>query len=495
MNRTAVIITIGVLLLGAFLRLYRIEETLQFQADQGRDAMVAHNILKGDLVLLGPVTSVGNMYLGPFYYYFMTPFLALTYPNPVGPAIGVALLNIALIGLVIVWGRHLFGLKTALIGGFMLAIHLIAIDLSRFSWNPNIALFFAFLSYAFSVKAIQSKKYAWFVPAWLAFGLLTQSHYLALLMVGVPIAAILYAFIADKVNRWAIIKYALVGMVVYAATWLPIVAFDWRNNGLIQEGFATYLGDQVDKQPLAHKILDSVKGIEGRSFRILAQLQQSPDGVVDRIIVWSMLGLSGLLIWFKQLKPVKDPALFLLVVWILTGVIGTTIYPDTIHDHYLAYLIPGVLLYFAWLLRIVGERHWMGKVIGLLILVIYSYVNLQHTPAFSPPGPSARVYESFVSQIKPKIDGEKYNIALLSDNKDWRGLNYRYFLTVSPNPPAHVEDYDDLDLLVIIDELRVEDPFLYEIYEIQVPGLRHIREIIEIANGPRVYLVGNEELE
>src|SRR4030042_6610505 len=88
-------LVIGIILVGAFLRLYRLPETVMFQGDQGRDAIVVKRLIKNaDWVLLGPVTSVGNMYLGPFYYYFMAPWLWLTYPNPIGPAYGVALVSI-----------------------------------------------------------------------------------------------------------------------------------------------------------------------------------------------------------------------------------------------------------------------------------------------------------------------------------------------------------------------------------------------------------------
>ena len=61
-----------VLVVASFFRLYRINETLMFLGDQGRDAIVAKRMLiDHDLTLIGPVTSVGNMYLGPFYYYFI----------------------------------------------------------------------------------------------------------------------------------------------------------------------------------------------------------------------------------------------------------------------------------------------------------------------------------------------------------------------------------------------------------------------------------------
>ena len=77
--------------IAAFLRFYNLKDSLMFQGDQGRDALVVSQIFQElDPVFIGPVTSIGNMYLGPFYYYFMLPFLFLSYPSPMGPVYAVA---------------------------------------------------------------------------------------------------------------------------------------------------------------------------------------------------------------------------------------------------------------------------------------------------------------------------------------------------------------------------------------------------------------------
>ena len=60
-----------VLILGlaAFLRLYKIQDYMTFLGDEGRDVLVAYNILHGHLTLLGPTSSVGGFFLGPIYSY------------------------------------------------------------------------------------------------------------------------------------------------------------------------------------------------------------------------------------------------------------------------------------------------------------------------------------------------------------------------------------------------------------------------------------------
>src|SRR3989338_4356043 len=86
---------LAILLIAAFLRLYKISDYMTFLGDEGRDALVVYNILHGKLTLLGPTASVGGFFMGPIYYYFMTPFLWLFNYNSLGSSIGVALIGIA----------------------------------------------------------------------------------------------------------------------------------------------------------------------------------------------------------------------------------------------------------------------------------------------------------------------------------------------------------------------------------------------------------------
>ena len=94
-------LTLLSILIGAsFLRLYRISDYMTFLGDEGRDAIVAREILQGHFTLLGPRASAGDFFLGPIYYYMIAPFLFLTNYDPVGPAIMVALFGVGTVFLV-----------------------------------------------------------------------------------------------------------------------------------------------------------------------------------------------------------------------------------------------------------------------------------------------------------------------------------------------------------------------------------------------------------
>ena len=94
-KKTEIILLGVIMLLAAFMRLYKVRDYIVFLGDEGRDVMVVRDILHGHLTFLGPTASVGGFYLGPIYYYMMAPFLFLANYDPVGPAIMVALFGIA----------------------------------------------------------------------------------------------------------------------------------------------------------------------------------------------------------------------------------------------------------------------------------------------------------------------------------------------------------------------------------------------------------------
>src|SRR3989344_9665231 len=109
-----------ILLIGAFFRLYRIDEYMTFLGDEGRDAIIVRRLLVNfDPILIGPGTSIGNMYLGPLYYYMMAPALLLAGYSPAGPAVQIALLGVATVGFIWYVGRQRVGRVAGLTSAFL----------------------------------------------------------------------------------------------------------------------------------------------------------------------------------------------------------------------------------------------------------------------------------------------------------------------------------------------------------------------------------------
>jgi len=123
-----------ILVVGAFLRLYKIDQYMTFLGDEGRDVIIVSRFIKHfDLMLVGPGTSVGNMYLGPLYYYLMVPALFLAGFSPVGPAVQIAILGVATIALIWWMGRQWWGKTAGLVAAALYAVAPTVIIFSRSS--------------------------------------------------------------------------------------------------------------------------------------------------------------------------------------------------------------------------------------------------------------------------------------------------------------------------------------------------------------------------
>ncbi len=67
------------------------------------------------------------------------------------------------------------------------------------------------------------------------------------------------------------------------------------------------------------------------------------------------------------------------------------------------------------------------------------------------------------------VDGERYDIVLLSETKDLYGQSYRWFLSTTDRPPILKENAQTPETLVIIDEEKhAKDVTNLDIYEIIV---------------------------
>ena len=119
MNKLKYLLLALVLSISTFTHLYRIDKTFIFHNDEARDVLIVKKMIDtGRPILLGPQTSVGNMYLGPLYYYLMLPALLLAKMNPVGPAIMAAIFAMGTTALLYIIGTKKYGI----VGGLVAAL-------------------------------------------------------------------------------------------------------------------------------------------------------------------------------------------------------------------------------------------------------------------------------------------------------------------------------------------------------------------------------------
>jgi len=231
-----------------------------FLGDQGRDALIVKKIVTLQaLPAIGPPSSIGEVFLGPFYYYLVAPFLFIFRLNPVGLAVGVALLScIGLYSAYIIGKRTLPG-KGAFYFFLLTTFSYELVRIARFSWNPNLLPFFAFITiYLLSRSCdIDNKKWFYFSGLFgIFFGLSFQLHHLAGLLV-LPVAVyFILALVRQKNFRLLLVP--LVSFGGFLLTLVPLIIFELRHQFLNTHNLISVFTQQniVSSGPLYLRLYD-----------------------------------------------------------------------------------------------------------------------------------------------------------------------------------------------------------------------------------------------
>src|SRR3989344_5149976 len=88
------VLIIGIAL---FFRLYKLREFYIFEHDQDLYSFIVKDILSGHLRLIGQLTSIEGVFIGPLYYYLLAPFYWLFNYNPVSAIIPATFVGLATI--------------------------------------------------------------------------------------------------------------------------------------------------------------------------------------------------------------------------------------------------------------------------------------------------------------------------------------------------------------------------------------------------------------
>lgn len=497
-------VLLGMLVAAAiFLRFYNLENSLQFQGDQGRDAIIVADIFRQkDLVFIGPVTSVGNMYLGPLYYYFMLPFLWLTYPSPMGPVYAVAALGVAAAYGVYRLGKTLVGNTSALWAVFFFVFSATIAMGSRFSWNPNPApLVSLIMMYATYLAWKKNPKY--WVGVAICFSILIQLHYLTLL--SLPAAGIFW--LLDAWRRWkttegkkrwlelrALFVPTAIGVVIFLASLTPLVLFDLRHQGTNAKAFTGMFSSgenfQYQSGKLLTKIVKPIKETEGRALHILFEYMVGKNRPVNQFLLY--VTLAALIFMLRQPKSKRltsgeqEGGVWVILSFLAFGIAGTAVYEHTVYDHYIAYLFPVTCLLYGYLIGHLRPKA-ASFFVGSLVACYFLSYNLPRLPIRDTGWKLKdirRTSEAILERVRP---GEKYNIVLLSESRDINGQNYRYFLTTGHTRPVPLEQQGDIDTLFIINEEKKTDRVVDSpIYEIVVFPDKTPAEVFQIENGPEI---------
>ncbi|MBI4097849.1 MAG: glycosyltransferase family 39 protein [Candidatus Levybacteria bacterium] len=444
----------AILLLGFFLRIYKIKDYIIFLGDEGRDVLVVYEILHGNLTLLGPTSSVGGFFLGPIYYYFMTPFLFLSNYDPVGPAIMVVLFGIATIYFVYRLGREFFGKEAGLIAALLYAVSPIVITYSRSSWNPNVFPFFTIASLYVLYKAVSKSSLLLFVLAGVLMGINLQIHYLAT-FVGVIMFS--YVLLSDFKPQTALliklVKQYVLMFIGFLIGFAPFLAFELRHQftntqniiNFIFHSSETGAGNQFFLN-IRH-VFERLFGGLLTSFPTFNNFTKFDPNIIQIWLAISMfLGLVStiffLILFIKSRSDKKQFQKYLLIfVWGALGIGLFGLYKKSIYDYYLGFLFPLPFLLVGLLFSetaVILKRYGGIFVFGLVAILVL--INLKFSPITAPGNNQVIQIKSISDFVLSKTNGAPFNFALITGGNSDHA--YRYFFKLAERDPVTILNSD-----------------------------------------------------
>jgi len=447
------ILLLFIVLLAAFLRLYRIQDYMTFLGDEGRDVLVVYGILHGHLTLLGPTSSVGGFFLGPIYYYFMAPFLWLFNYNPVGPAVMVGLFGIATVGLIYIVGKEFFNTKVGLIAALIYAISPLVIVYSRSSWNPNPLPFFSLLILYLLYKALRKNNLLLLFISGILFGIAMQLHYLALFLGVIIVAYVLCAVFYRQKGLSAVRKlfydYSSI-FLGFIIGWLPFLAFEIRHGFLDFKNifnFVLFSG----KTGAGGNYFATVYDVFSRTFGRLVFYFPTPDHQYLYnhllLIVWQMFVIifavfACAVIFVRFYRSFKDRSddfekYLLITIWLILGILLFGFYKKAIYDYYFAFMFPLPFLLVAQSLEFL-RKFKLGIILASVLLIIIVVLNLDGVPFQYEPNRQLNQAETIARFVSDKTNGQPFNFALISEGNSDQA--YRFFFTIWNHPPVTIEN-------------------------------------------------------
>ena len=472
MKKLEIFVLSLILILSAFLRLHRIEDFMVFLGDEGRDALVVKRmIVDKKFTLLGPQASVGGMFLGPIYYYFMAPFLWAFRLNPVGPAVMVALFGIATVFLIWWVGREFFGSFGGLVSSLLYAVSPVVIIYSRSSWNPNILPFFSLLTIYFLTKSFSNKRFLFLTGA--SLGIALQLHYLASFLFFIIFATLLL-FEKRKISHWSlIISHCLLGFLL---TFSPFILFELRHHFPNTRALVQFLTAGKEVSFKGSRFFPIVSSVFFRLFETVV--------CNHNLFLTSFLFFFLFLAFFLHQKTSRQQSI--LFLWIALGSLLFGFYQKEIYDYYLGFLFPAPFLLIGFAFECLRKNKVLFfPFLGLILLILF--FNFKNSPAFGIANRQLYWTRENVKLILEKTEGKPFNFALLSGGNSDHA--YRYFMEIWGRKPVKLthDPKSITDQLFVLCETKECHPLGHPLWEIAGFGRAEIAGKWKTPDGKTIF--------
>lgn len=371
--------------LGLFLRCYRQGDLLGFYYDQGRNAAIAADIISfKNFPAIGPTTGIAGLYLGPFWYYLITPGYIIGRGSPAAASLFIVFIESVSIPLIYVLLKRYSNSHTAILGAVFWAFSRYLIHSSRWFSNPSPLPTFVLIIMLFMLKIIVDKKYKYLPPLFLILGLSLQLEAASAIFF-FPIL-ILFFILNLKIIKKIQPRIWIQSALVFGALLLPQLAFEIKNSFPATKTLIGFLGGQVNSLSGSSFAVPSLPFLIER-LRFYYQVFFTK--LDTDLTSWSLLALLffflALIIKTKNLW--LNPLYKLTFLWLFIPLILLLFFVGNygrLYDYYLIGYFPAFIILFSILIN--SFSFPFSLLLPLLSLIYYFNGNYVHLKNFLTAG-------------------------------------------------------------------------------------------------------------
>lgn len=366
---------------GFFIRCYRQSALLPFYYDQGRDAKMAADIIAlKNFPAIGPTTGINGLYLGPVWYYLITPGYFIGRGSPVIASYFIAFLESLTIPLIFYLVKMYWRRDTAYLAAILWAFSHYLIRSSRWFSNPSPLPTMVLLLMILLIKIFKDKKYHYLPWVAFIFGVSLQLEAASAIFF-FPILLVFALINFTELKKIKLITW-IKSVFAFGFLLLPQLAFEIKNNFLISRNFIGFLTGRVNSDTGKSWAIPTLNFLTTRLNVYYHNFFSKLDTNVTHLsLVFLIIFLVGILFLIKKCRDnifIKLQLLWLFVpLFLLLFFVGNY---GNLYDYYLTGFFPAFIILFAIVITLPKKIFFYLLLIFLTIIYFFNgnYISLKN---------------------------------------------------------------------------------------------------------------------
>jgi 4-amino-4-deoxy-L-arabinose transferase-like glycosyltransferase len=389
-------------ILGLILRCYRQTDLLGFYYDQGRDAAISADILSfKNFPAIGPTTGIAGLFLGPFWFYLITPGYLIGHGSPAIAAYFIAFLESLTIPLIFFLLKRYWNTKSAYLGAFIWAFSHYLIRSGRWFSNPSPLPTFVLLIIIVTLGIVIDKKYRRLPFLALLLGLSLQLE-AASAVFFFPVLLLFFIFNKKNLNQIKF-HYWLQSVLVFFALLLPQLAFEIKNKFLLSRNFIGFLTGRVNSDTGQSWAIPTLEFFRKRVFAyyqaFFSKLDTPLSSISLVVLIVFVLGVIYLFFKHRHSSLIRILLLWLFIPLLLlmffTGNYGV------LYDYYLTGFFPVFIMLLAIIITLPPAALSLFSVFTFIMYFIGgNFIHLKNYLIAGLDGPQNVVLGNELAAVK-----------------------------------------------------------------------------------------------